>query len=158
MRVNNKTFQMEMFKSLIQMMKKSPEKARENGERQKVNTCKYSSLIEVVIVLHFLLRIMSPSFWRKTKMMENQSHNDLCVEEDDIITDVHASISQRSLFSAPLGHSHPIGKVFVEKNREFHFGYLHVMILSLYINILYANNDILVTLYFKVQFSLLTNH
>ncbi|XP_056308706.1 transmembrane protein 237A isoform X2 [Danio aesculapii] len=56
---------------------------------------------------------------RKNKMMENQSPNELGVEEDDIITDVHAPISQRSLFSAPLGHSHPIGKVFVEKNRCF---------------------------------------
>ncbi|XP_018966299.1 transmembrane protein 237A isoform X1 [Cyprinus carpio] len=56
---------------------------------------------------------------RKAKMMENQSHDELSVEEDDIITDVHAPISQRSLFSAPLGHSHPIGKVFVEKNRHF---------------------------------------
>ncbi|NP_001306065.1 transmembrane protein 237A [Danio rerio] len=56
---------------------------------------------------------------RKNKMMENQSHNELGVEEDDIITDVHAPISQRSLFSAPLSHSHPIGKVFVEKNRRF---------------------------------------
>ncbi|XP_068079491.1 transmembrane protein 237A isoform X2 [Danio rerio] len=55
---------------------------------------------------------------RKNKMMENQSHNELGVEEDDIITDVHAPISQRSLFSAPLSHSHPIGKVFVEKNRS----------------------------------------
>lgn len=54
-------------------------------------------------------------------MMENLTHNELGVEEDDIITDVHAPISQRSLFSAPMGHSHPIGKVFVEKNREFHF-------------------------------------
>ncbi|XP_051762960.1 transmembrane protein 237A [Ctenopharyngodon idella] len=56
---------------------------------------------------------------RKAKLMENQTHNELGVEEDDIITDVHAPISQRSLFSAPLGHSHPIGKVFVEKNRRF---------------------------------------
>ncbi|XP_067265052.1 transmembrane protein 237A isoform X2 [Chanodichthys erythropterus] len=56
---------------------------------------------------------------RKPKLMENQTHNELGVEEDDIITDVHAPISQRSLFSAPLGHSHPIGKVFVEKNRRF---------------------------------------
>ncbi|XP_051564594.1 transmembrane protein 237A isoform X1 [Myxocyprinus asiaticus] len=53
---------------------------------------------------------------RKAKLMENQSHNELGVEEDDIITDVHAPISQRSLFSAPLGHSHPTGKVFVENN------------------------------------------
>uniref|UniRef100_A0A8C1T901 Transmembrane protein 237a n=1 Tax=Cyprinus carpio TaxID=7962 RepID=A0A8C1T901_CYPCA len=56
---------------------------------------------------------------RKAKMIENQPHNELGVEEDDIITDVHAPISQRSLFSAPLGHSQPIGKVFVEKNRRF---------------------------------------
>ncbi|XP_016424470.1 transmembrane protein 237A-like [Sinocyclocheilus rhinocerous] len=58
---------------------------------------------------------------RKAKMIENQSHNELGVEEEDIITDVHAPISQRSLFSAPLGHSHPIGKVFVEKNRFHEF-------------------------------------
>uniref|UniRef100_A0A671K643 Transmembrane protein 237A n=1 Tax=Sinocyclocheilus anshuiensis TaxID=1608454 RepID=A0A671K643_9TELE len=56
---------------------------------------------------------------RKAKMIENQPHNELGVEEEDIITDVHAPISQRSLFSAPLGHSHPMGKVFVEKNRRF---------------------------------------
>ncbi|TRY83696.1 hypothetical protein DNTS_034390 [Danionella cerebrum] len=42
---------------------------------------------------------------RKTKMTENQSQNELGVEEDDILTDTHATISQRSLFSAPLGHS-----------------------------------------------------
>ncbi|XP_056107674.1 transmembrane protein 237A isoform X1 [Rhinichthys klamathensis goyatoka] len=56
---------------------------------------------------------------KKAKTMENQPHNELGVEEDDIIPDVHAPISQRSLFSAPLGHSHPMGKVFVEKNRRF---------------------------------------
>lgn len=56
---------------------------------------------------------------RKTKMLENQCHNEQGVEEDDIITDVHAPISQRSLFSAPLGHSHSIGKVFVEKSKRF---------------------------------------
>ncbi len=67
--------------------------------------------------------------------MESQSHNELVVEEEDIITDVHTTISQRCLFSAPPGHSHPIGKVFVEKNRQFHFGYI-------IIDILYANNGI----------------
>ncbi|XP_052003959.1 transmembrane protein 237A-like isoform X2 [Xyrauchen texanus] len=55
---------------------------------------------------------------RKAKMLENHSHNELGVE-DDIITDVHAPISQCSLFSAPLYHSHPIRKAFVEKNRRF---------------------------------------
>ncbi|XP_056611074.1 transmembrane protein 237A [Triplophysa dalaica] len=56
---------------------------------------------------------------RKAKMLENQSHNELTVEEGDIITDLHAQISQRSLFSAPLVHSHPIGKLFVEKKKRF---------------------------------------
>lgn len=57
-------------------------------------------------------------------MLNNQSHNELGVEEDDIITDMHAPISLRSLFSAPLGHSHPIGKVFVEKNSELYHSLL----------------------------------
>lgn len=83
-------------------------------------------------------------------MTENQPHNELGVEEDDIITDVQAPISQRSLFSAPMGHSHPIGKVFVEKNREFPFEiYTCNDAIILYINILYANNDILVIMSLK---------
>ncbi|XP_030642950.1 transmembrane protein 237A [Chanos chanos] len=56
---------------------------------------------------------------RKSKMTESHNPNELGVEEDDIITDVHAPVSQRSLFSAPLGHSQPLSKVFVERSRRF---------------------------------------
>lgn len=56
---------------------------------------------------------------RKSKMTENQYTNELGVEEDDIVTDGHAPITHRSLFSAPLGHSQPLSKVFVERNRRF---------------------------------------
>ncbi|KAM4608720.1 MAGUK p55 subfamily member 4-like [Polymixia lowei] len=55
---------------------------------------------------------------RKAKATEHYS-NDLGAEDDDIITDVHPSIPQHALFSAPLGHSQPVGKVFVERNRRF---------------------------------------
>ncbi|XP_061081957.1 transmembrane protein 237A-like isoform X1 [Conger conger] len=50
---------------------------------------------------------------------EVQCANELGVEDDDIITDAQAPIPQHSLFSAPLGQSQPVGKVFVERNRRF---------------------------------------
>ncbi|MBN3308733.1 T237A protein, partial [Amia calva] len=56
---------------------------------------------------------------KKTKGTELQYANELGVEEDDIITDVQPPIPQHSLFSAPLGNSQPVGKLFVEKNRKF---------------------------------------
>ncbi|KAI4874069.1 hypothetical protein NFI96_018473 [Prochilodus magdalenae] len=56
---------------------------------------------------------------RKAKIMENQYTNELGVEEDDIVTDTHTPIAHRSLFSAPLGHSQPLSKVFVERSRRF---------------------------------------
>lgn len=59
---------------------------------------------------------MSPG--RKTKATEHSS-NDLGAEDDDIVTDSQSPIPQHSLFSAPHGHSHPAGKVFVERNREY---------------------------------------
>lgn len=59
---------------------------------------------------------MSPG--RKAKATEHSS-NDLGAEDDDIITDSQSPIPQHSLFSAPHGHSHPAGKVFVERNREY---------------------------------------
>lgn len=59
---------------------------------------------------------MSPG--RKAKATEHSS-NDLGAENDDIITDSQSPIPQHSLFSAPHGHSHPAGKVFVERNREY---------------------------------------
>ncbi|XP_046902408.1 transmembrane protein 237A [Hypomesus transpacificus] len=55
---------------------------------------------------------------KKPKLAEMHYTNDLGVEDDDIITD-QSPIPQHSLFSAPLGHSQPVGKVFVERNRRF---------------------------------------
>ncbi|XP_073330271.1 transmembrane protein 237A [Pagrus major] len=55
---------------------------------------------------------------RKVKATEHSS-NDLGAEDDDIITDTQSPIPQHSLFSAPHGHSQPVGKVFVERNRRF---------------------------------------
>ncbi|XP_071757549.1 transmembrane protein 237A [Centroberyx gerrardi] len=55
---------------------------------------------------------------RKTKATEHYS-NDLGAEDEDIVTDLQSSIPQHSLFSAPHGHSQPVGKVFVERNRRF---------------------------------------
>ncbi|KAM8855706.1 transmembrane protein 237A-like [Spinachia spinachia] len=57
---------------------------------------------------------------RKKKAKAAEHHNsDLVVEDDDIITDAQSPIPQHSLFSAPHGHSQPVGKVFVERNRRF---------------------------------------
>ncbi|XP_023268314.1 transmembrane protein 237A-like [Seriola lalandi dorsalis] len=55
---------------------------------------------------------------KKAKATEHYS-NDLGAEDDDIITDAQSPIPQHSLFSAPHGHSQPVGKVFVERNRRF---------------------------------------
>ncbi|XP_029936486.1 transmembrane protein 237A [Myripristis murdjan] len=55
---------------------------------------------------------------RKAKAIEHYS-NELGAEDDDIVTDVQTSIPQHSLFSAPHGHSQPVGRVFVERNRRF---------------------------------------
>ncbi|XP_040057554.2 transmembrane protein 237A isoform X1 [Gasterosteus aculeatus] len=57
---------------------------------------------------------------RKKKAKAAEHHNsDLVVEDDDITTDAQSPIPQHSLFSAPHGHSQPVGKVFVERNRRF---------------------------------------
>ncbi|XP_015214816.1 transmembrane protein 237B isoform X2 [Lepisosteus oculatus] len=56
---------------------------------------------------------------KKSRTADLQYTNELGVEEDDIITDVQHPIPQHSLFSAPLGNSQPVGKVFVERNRRF---------------------------------------
>ncbi|MCJ8732703.1 hypothetical protein PDJAM_G00214390 [Pangasius djambal] len=56
---------------------------------------------------------------RKSKITENQHNNSVEVEDDDVVTDAHTPISHRSLFSAPLGHSQSLSKVFVERNRRF---------------------------------------
>jgi len=40
------------------------------------------------------------------------------VEEDDITDGPPPAIPQHSLFSAPLGQSQPVGKVFVERKSE----------------------------------------
>uniref|UniRef100_G3NYS0 Transmembrane protein 237a n=1 Tax=Gasterosteus aculeatus aculeatus TaxID=481459 RepID=G3NYS0_GASAC len=55
---------------------------------------------------------------RKAKAAEHHN-SDLVVEDDDITTDAQSPIPQHSLFSAPHGHSQPVGKVFVERNRRF---------------------------------------
>uniref|UniRef100_G3NYT1 Transmembrane protein 237a n=1 Tax=Gasterosteus aculeatus TaxID=69293 RepID=G3NYT1_GASAC len=56
---------------------------------------------------------------RKKKAKAAEHHNsDLVVEDDDITTDAQSPIPQHSLFSAPHGHSQPVGKVFVERNSE----------------------------------------
>ncbi|XP_035248577.1 transmembrane protein 237A [Anguilla anguilla] len=60
-----------------------------------------------------------PKRKKKLRTSEVQCANELGVEDDDIITDAQAPIPQHSLFSAPLGQSQPVGKVFVERNRRF---------------------------------------
>uniref|UniRef100_A0A8D3AFK6 Transmembrane protein 237A-like n=1 Tax=Scophthalmus maximus TaxID=52904 RepID=A0A8D3AFK6_SCOMX len=55
---------------------------------------------------------------KKVKATEHYS-DDLGAEDDDIITDAQSPIPQHSLFSAPHGHSQPVGRVFVERNRRF---------------------------------------
>ncbi|KAM6934981.1 transmembrane protein 237A-like [Xenentodon cancila] len=55
---------------------------------------------------------------KKAKATEHYS-NDLGAEDEDIVTDAQSPIPQHSLFSAPQGHSQPVGNVFVERNRRF---------------------------------------
>ncbi|XP_028292382.1 transmembrane protein 237A isoform X1 [Gouania willdenowi] len=55
---------------------------------------------------------------KKTKTAEQVS-NELGVEDDDFVTEAQSPIPQQSLFSAPHGHSQPMGKAFVERNRRF---------------------------------------
>ncbi|XP_054846042.1 transmembrane protein 237 [Eublepharis macularius] len=55
---------------------------------------------------------------KKTRAAENA--NELGVEEEDIIEEEQVrSSEQHPVFSAPVGVSQPISKVFVEKNRRF---------------------------------------
>nr|XP_057937311.1 transmembrane protein 237A [Doryrhamphus excisus] len=57
---------------------------------------------------------------RKRKVKSTEHHgNDLGAEDDDIVTDAPTPIPQHSLFSAPHGHSQPVGRGFVERNRRF---------------------------------------
>ncbi|KAL2087950.1 hypothetical protein ACEWY4_016778 [Coilia grayii] len=60
-----------------------------------------------------------PKKKKKAKVVETQYVNDLDVEEDDIISDTQSPVPQHSLFSAPVGQSQPVGKVFVERGRRF---------------------------------------
>ncbi|KAL1021856.1 hypothetical protein UPYG_G00018920 [Umbra pygmaea] len=60
-----------------------------------------------------------PKRKKKSKVSETHSVNELDVEDDDIITDAQPAIPQHSLFSAPLGKSQPVGKVFVERSKRF---------------------------------------
>ncbi|KAG2459222.1 TM237 protein, partial [Polypterus senegalus] len=56
---------------------------------------------------------------KKTRPADLQYANELGVEEDDIVTDVQQPNPPLALFAAPLGSSQPVGKVFVERNREY---------------------------------------
>nr|XP_029516203.1 transmembrane protein 237B-like isoform X3 [Oncorhynchus nerka] len=56
---------------------------------------------------------------KKSKVSETQYVNELHVEDDDIITDSQPPVPRHSLFSAPLGQSQPVGKVFVERSKRF---------------------------------------
>ncbi|XP_045415689.1 transmembrane protein 237 isoform X2 [Lemur catta] len=56
---------------------------------------------------------------KKTKPAELQYANELGIEDEDIITDEQTTPEQQSIFTAPTGTSHPVGKVFVEKSRRF---------------------------------------
>ncbi|CAL8291228.1 unnamed protein product [Lota lota] len=63
--------------------------------------------------------VKKPKKKKKSKMAEPQLPPELDVEEDDIITDALPSIPQHALFSAPLGQSQPVGKMFIERNKRF---------------------------------------
>ncbi|XP_012580449.1 PREDICTED: transmembrane protein 237 isoform X2 [Condylura cristata] len=56
---------------------------------------------------------------KKTQPAELQFANELEVEDEDIITDEQSTPEQQSMFTAPVGISQPVGKVFVEKSRRF---------------------------------------
>uniref|UniRef100_A0A8C7N0J3 Transmembrane protein 237a n=1 Tax=Oncorhynchus kisutch TaxID=8019 RepID=A0A8C7N0J3_ONCKI len=56
---------------------------------------------------------------KKKSKIDMHYANDLGVEEGDIVSGLHHAIPQHSLFSSPLGHSQPVGKVFVERNKRF---------------------------------------
>ncbi|CAB1327977.1 unnamed protein product [Coregonus sp. 'balchen'] len=60
-----------------------------------------------------------PKRKKKSKVSETQYVNEVDVEDDDIITDAQPPIPQHSLFSAPMGQSQPVGKVFVERSKRF---------------------------------------
>uniref|UniRef100_A0A8C7PXE9 Transmembrane protein 237b n=1 Tax=Oncorhynchus mykiss TaxID=8022 RepID=A0A8C7PXE9_ONCMY len=60
-----------------------------------------------------------PKRKKKSKVSETQYVNELHVEDDDIITDAQPPVPRHSLFSAPLGQSQPVGKVFVERSKRF---------------------------------------
>ncbi|KAM9398085.1 transmembrane protein 237B isoform 1-T1 [Salvelinus alpinus] len=60
-----------------------------------------------------------PKRKKKSKVSETQYVNELDVEDDDVITDTQSPIPRHSLFSAPLGQSQPVGKVFVEGSKRF---------------------------------------
>lgn len=68
------------------------------------------------IIIHF--SYIFP-YYRKTKPAELQYANELGIEDEDIITDEQTIPEQQSIFTAPTGVSHPVGKVFVEKSRKY---------------------------------------
>ncbi|CAL8292444.1 unnamed protein product [Arctogadus glacialis] len=62
--------------------------------------------------------VKKPKRKRKSRQAEPLPP-ELDVEEDDIISDSPPSIPQHALFSAPLGQSQPVGKVFIERHKRF---------------------------------------
>ncbi|KAI5107282.1 transmembrane protein 237A isoform X1, partial [Silurus meridionalis] len=56
---------------------------------------------------------------RKSKISENQRNNNVEVKDSDVVTEARTPVSHGSLFSAPLGQSQTLGKVFVERSHRF---------------------------------------
>uniref|UniRef100_A0A3Q4HPI2 Transmembrane protein 237a n=1 Tax=Neolamprologus brichardi TaxID=32507 RepID=A0A3Q4HPI2_NEOBR len=96
----------------------APQKKKKKKKAPTVAVTYFSldKWMDLVLTCDKTLFPMSPG--RKAKAAEHSS-NDLGAEDDDIVTDSQSPIPQHSLFSAPHGHSHPAGKVFVERNRRF---------------------------------------
>lgn len=75
---------------------------------------------------------------RKPRIGDRLYSSELDIEDEDVITNAAAAIPQHSLFSAPLGQSQPIGKVFVERNREYkHLKSKYLFALSVVLTILW---------------------
>ncbi|KAJ3584295.1 hypothetical protein NHX12_014791 [Muraenolepis orangiensis] len=56
---------------------------------------------------------------QRPRASESHLPSELEVEEEDILSDGLPPVPHQALFSAPLGQSHPVGKVFVERNKRF---------------------------------------
>uniref|UniRef100_A0A3B3W282 Transmembrane protein 237a n=1 Tax=Poecilia latipinna TaxID=48699 RepID=A0A3B3W282_9TELE len=118
---------MPTVKSKKKKAKKEVTEAEEQGEGERAPPaaapparllcCCFTPFCWFLVIFSFKL-LFAFSRDRKAKATEHYS-NDLEAEDEDIITDAQSPIPQHSLFSAPHGHSQPVGKVFVERNRRF---------------------------------------